>query len=231
MTANVFGNDQTFSADVRSPVDATINVAGRDVAAAVRSFTFYAGVNQRPRVELELACSDATRLASEHTEVVMLPATHDLLVDAGWRPPKEHTQPETERAAAQPNAPAPEAIAEQARRVAAAHLDLAALILAACPGPHEYVQHRDRRPPWCNACRYTAAGFKVNPGRCSTCQGSSRETVGMVCQACGRDYGPGESVSDAPYSAPGTPATAPERARAVAETMPTVGRWPGREVR
>lgn len=25
---------------------------------------------------------------------------------------------------------------------------------------------------------------------CPTCQGFHRETVGMVCQACGRNYGP-----------------------------------------
>lgn len=34
-------------------------------------------------------------------------------------------------------------------------------IAAQCPGPHQFVQHRDRRPPWCNACRYTADGLKV----------------------------------------------------------------------
>jgi hypothetical protein len=32
-----------------------------------------------------------------------------------------------------------------------------------------------------------------------------------------------------PYVAPGTPAGAPERAREIAETMPTVGQWPGPE--
>ena len=31
----------------------------------------------------------------------------------------------------------------------------------------------------------------------------------------------------APYAAPGMPAGAPERAREIAETMPTVGQWPG----
>jgi len=30
-----------------------------------------------------------------------------------------------------------------------------------CPGPHAYVQHRDRRPPWCEACRRTAQGELV----------------------------------------------------------------------
>ena len=35
------------------------------------------------------------------------------------------------------------------------------LILDACPGPHAYVQHRDRRPPWCKACRYTRSGHLI----------------------------------------------------------------------
>jgi hypothetical protein len=32
-----------------------------------------------------------------------------------------------------------------------------------------------------------------------------------------------------PYSAPGMPDGAPERAREIAETMPTIGQWPGLE--
>lgn len=36
-----------------------------------------------------------------------------------------------------------------------------ALIAEQCPGPHAYVQHRDRRDPWCRVCRYTAAGQKI----------------------------------------------------------------------
>lgn len=35
------------------------------------------------------------------------------------------------------------------------------LIAGNCPGPHAYVQHRDRRPPWCRACGYTAGGLNV----------------------------------------------------------------------
>lgn len=38
---------------------------------------------------------------------------------------------------------------------------LADLLTAACPGPHRFVQHRDHRPPWCKACRYTAIGQPV----------------------------------------------------------------------
>lgn len=37
------------------------------------------------------------------------------------------------------------------------------LIASNCPGPHRYVQHRDHKPPWCNQCRYTEAGYKVPP--------------------------------------------------------------------
>lgn len=43
--------------------------------------------------------------------------------------------------------------------VAAARLD--ELIFKNCPGPHLYRQHRDGKPPWCNACGYTAAGQKI----------------------------------------------------------------------
>lgn len=53
------------------------------------------------------------------------------------------------------------AITAQARHVADAQIGLSALLLASCPGPHRYVQHRDGRPPWCRACGYTAAGDPV----------------------------------------------------------------------
>ena len=50
-------------------------------------------------------------------------------------------------------------VARQSRR------DLAEAIRAACPQPHQYVQHRDRQPPWCPACRYTADGERISGGR------------------------------------------------------------------
>lgn len=34
-------------------------------------------------------------------------------------------------------------------------------MIAGCPGPHDFVQHRDRREPWCNTCRYTVMGERV----------------------------------------------------------------------
>lgn len=53
-----------------------------------------------------------------------------------------------------------ELIREFAARVIDAKLDLADLIRSRCPGPgvHAYVQHRDGRPPWCEACGYTESG-------------------------------------------------------------------------
>jgi hypothetical protein len=48
-----------------------------------------------------------------------------------------------------------------ARVVAVAAARLEELIARHCPGPHGYVQHRDRKPPWCPACRYTAAGALI----------------------------------------------------------------------
>lgn len=32
--------------------------------------------------------------------------------------------------------------------------------------------------------------------KCSTCQGTNRETKNMVCQTCGRNYGPPEAIHD-----------------------------------
>lgn len=36
--------------------------------------------------------------------------------------------------------------------------DLHDAVIAACPGPHEPVQHRDRKPPWCPKCGRTNRG-------------------------------------------------------------------------
>jgi hypothetical protein len=36
---------------------------------------------------------------------------------------------------------------------------LQARIAAECPGPHEYTAHRDRKPPWCDACGYSDVGL------------------------------------------------------------------------
>ncbi len=44
---------------------------------------------------------------------------------------------------------------------AAARDHLAALIERQCPGPHGYVQHRDRQQPWCPRCGYGANGERV----------------------------------------------------------------------
>jgi len=38
---------------------------------------------------------------------------------------------------------------------------LSGMLTAACPGPHHFVQHRDHRPPWCDACRYTPDGIPI----------------------------------------------------------------------
>lgn len=56
-----------------------------------------------------------------------------------------------------------EAIRAAIAQVWAAANHAEALIAEHCPGPHDYVQHRDRKPPWCNACRYTESGEKIPP--------------------------------------------------------------------
>ena len=34
-----------------------------------------------------------------------------------------------------------------------------AMLADRCPGEHEYVAHRDSRPPWCDACGFTDSGL------------------------------------------------------------------------
>lgn len=48
-----------------------------------------------------------------------------------------------------------------ARKAARARERLLTLMAEACPGPHEFVQHRDNRSPWCRACRRDAGGRRV----------------------------------------------------------------------
>lgn len=59
----------------------------------------------------------------------------------------------------QPN----DAIDAAAHKAMRAHDRLHALMAANCPGPHEFVQHRDMRPPWCSACMRTNDGRVVEP--------------------------------------------------------------------
>lgn len=54
-----------------------------------------------------------------------------------------------------------DAINQTARRLNEVRTELAAQLSAFCPGPHRLVQHRDTRQPWCEACRYTADGLRV----------------------------------------------------------------------
>lgn len=53
-------------------------------------------------------------------------------------------------------------IARATEAVHEARLDLEVAIRKACPQPHRFVQHRDKRPPWCPACRYTADGERID---------------------------------------------------------------------
>jgi hypothetical protein len=50
-----------------------------------------------------------------------------------------------------------------AARAMRAHDRLHKLMAAHCPGPHEFVQHRDGRPPWCRACHRINDGRWVDP--------------------------------------------------------------------
>ena len=59
-------------------------------------------------------------------------------------------------------------IASLAADAAEAQRDLADAIREACPGPHSYVQHRDRKPAWCEACGYAEDGTRIRPARLDT---------------------------------------------------------------
>lgn len=56
---------------------------------------------------------------------------------------------------------AADAIRAAAGRAIDPRLDLADVIRAHCPGRHAYVQHRDGRSPWCEACGYTERGALI----------------------------------------------------------------------
>jgi hypothetical protein len=54
-----------------------------------------------------------------------------------------------------------DAIAEARGLVESAQRHLALAILTACPLPHDFVQHRDGKPPWCKTCGYAVTGERV----------------------------------------------------------------------
>ncbi|MEV4705050.1 hypothetical protein [Actinoplanes sp. NPDC049316] len=82
-----FGKGRTFEAVVESPSKGTVKVDGHDLAAVIRGFDFSTHVGEFPRVVLDLAVHDGTRIAAQNVEVVMTARTHELLVAAGWTPP------------------------------------------------------------------------------------------------------------------------------------------------
>lgn len=99
----------------------------------------------RPSVDLDLSSADV--------EVNVTAMQRRLLVAAGWSPPTTESQPQ------------PGAVDAGLARVIAARETFRAARAALrtelesnCPGPHEPVQHRDRRPPWCDTCGYTSDG-------------------------------------------------------------------------
>ena len=50
-------------------------------------------------------------------------------------------------------------------RVDRAEIALRDLVRELCPGPHWVMQHRDRQPPWCEACGRTERGLMARGGR------------------------------------------------------------------
>lgn len=54
-----------------------------------------------------------------------------------------------------------EYITELAKSIQIAQLQLSAVILGVCRGPHRIRQHRDDRPPWCDTCGYARNGERI----------------------------------------------------------------------
>jgi hypothetical protein len=65
----------------------------------------------------------------------------------------------------QPQPDIHEAANQAAQIIHEARTRLDALLVAACPGPHLFVVHKDKNPPWCDACRYTADGVRIGAPR------------------------------------------------------------------
>jgi hypothetical protein len=99
----------------------------------------------------------------------------------------------------------PAFIASMAQAAIEAQHDLADAIREACPAGHShaYVQHRDRKPAWCEACGYAEDGTRV---RCvreldveptgapdeDICLGEIDPGTGR-CQTCGSAAAPEET--------------------------------------
>ncbi|WP_028192937.1 hypothetical protein [Salinispora pacifica] len=62
---------------------------GTDVSGAVRRLTVRAEAGCLPDIELDLSIVDATRIDSDHAQMLIPPATRDALVTLGWTPPLE----------------------------------------------------------------------------------------------------------------------------------------------
>jgi len=61
-----------------------------------------------------------------------------------------------------------------ARMVREAEAELYADTLAACPGPHAAIQHKDAKPPWCPLCGCSDNGVpwrNLTPPRPRPCAG------------------------------------------------------------
>lgn len=67
--------------------DDRVIVDGNDITHSVRGLEYSADVGMMPRLKVDLAMFDVTRIESEHTEVLLSGATIQLLIDAGWTPP------------------------------------------------------------------------------------------------------------------------------------------------
>jgi hypothetical protein len=50
-------------------------------------------------------------------------------------------------------------LGERIREVRQGLARLQATLRDQCPGDHHYEQHRDRLPPWCDACGFTDIGL------------------------------------------------------------------------
>ncbi len=77
-----------------------------------------------------------------------------------------------------------DALAHLRAKVARAQSALTSAVEGMCPGPHVLVQNRDRRPPWCKACRRDGAGHLM------LAQGDDDRPHSRACGTRAHDHGP-----------------------------------------
>lgn len=127
--------------------EATVQIDGHDVAGGIRSLRLAAGDGETTQLHLEVIANEVAEFDGDAVVGFDRDFTA-VLVGLGWTPPTA-------------TGAGARTIQAAADAVTTSRQQLAQLLIEECPGPHRFDQHRDHRPPWCNACRYTALGQHI----------------------------------------------------------------------